>query len=90
MTKKEAQRILRRYQNWRKGRDIRNFADIFPEENPAEMLSGTIELFAAENGKIDCRACSHCLFHEDTPMTCGLEVKGECKRYKRANVAIST
>ena len=90
MTEPEARQILRRYQDWRKGKDIRNYEDaFFPTLNFPKKLSEAIEFFAAETGKIDCRTCSHCLLHEDTPMTCGLKVKGMCKQHKRATSANS-
>lgn len=80
MTEPEARQILRRYQNWRQGRDIRNHTEAFPEDG-AKLLSAALEFFAG-GGIIDCETCSHCVIdHDGGPQYCGLDIHGECHQY---------
>jgi hypothetical protein len=82
MTKPEARQILRRYQNWRQGRDVRDLREAFPEEQFNKILSAAIEHFAAPGPVINCETCSHCSARPGGwPQYCGLDIHGECHHY---------
>lgn len=85
MTLKEAFVVLRRFEDWRIGRDCRPIGDAFPEEFKGDLgrtpVRQAFAMVLAAQGLdkpiADCRACAYY-----GAGGCGKEVRGECHEWE--------
>lgn len=87
MTEQEAREVLRRFQNWRTGKDCRVLASVFPESDSpsaAKVITKAIEAFASKDGVIDCENCIHSKQICDVTgdVVCGMARAGKCEAFE--------
>lgn len=79
MTLKEAYKILRRFEDWRLGKDFRIMESALPTREHREAIALILASQGLDKPIADCENCRH---QTSKMVGCDKLVRGECKQFE--------
>ena len=79
MTLTEAYRVLRRFEDWHVGKDLRTIEVAIPKKEYHEAIRLILASQGLDSPIADCRSCRH---RGSIGIACGLLVQGECTKFE--------